>query len=61
MASESYLQTHTGSNYTDFCKIYGLGLICFIPQTPTTYYITLTLKNLGFSTVSLPLTPTAAN
>lgn len=36
-------------------KIYAIGLICYIPQSPPSTYLTLTLRNLGFSTVSPPL------
>jgi len=35
--------------------IYALGLICFIPQSPPTYYLTLILKQLGFSPINVQL------
>lgn len=39
----------------DLWPIYALGLICFIPQSPVNYYITLSLKQLGFSAINLQL------
>jgi hypothetical protein len=36
----------------DMWAIYALGLICFIPMGTPTTYLTLSLRNLGFSTVS---------
>ena len=33
--------------------LYAIGLVAFIPQGPPSRYITLILKNVGFSTVSL--------
>ena len=32
-------------------EIYALGLVCFIPESPPTTYLTLNLRQLGFSTV----------
>lgn len=32
-------------------KIYLIGFVCFIPQNPPTTYMTLNLRQLGFSTV----------
>jgi hypothetical protein len=37
---------------TNNLKIYALGLICFIPQSPPGVYTTQILRSLGFSTVS---------
>jgi hypothetical protein len=39
----------------DLWPIYALGLICFIPQTPVNYYLTLSLRQLGFSTFNVQL------
>lgn len=39
----------------DLWPIYIIGLICFIPETPVTYYQTLVLKSLGFSTLNVQL------
>ncbi|PVH93441.1 MFS general substrate transporter [Periconia macrospinosa] len=39
----------------DLWPIYALGLICFIPQAPPNYYLTLTLRSLGFSTINVQL------
>lgn len=47
----------------DLWPIYALGLICFIPQGPVgSYYLTLILRSLGFSTfnVQLLVIPSAA-
>jgi MFS family permease len=46
--SMSLLEVHA-----DKCKIYAIGLICFIPQGPPAFYLTQSLRNLGFSTVSM--------
>ena len=32
-------------------QIYAIGLLVYVPQTPPTTYITLTLRNLGFNAV----------
>jgi predicted MFS family arabinose efflux permease len=39
----------------DLWPLYAIGLIAYIPQTPPTTYITLTLKGLGFSTFNVNL------
>ncbi|KAG4031430.1 hypothetical protein MFRU_009g02030 [Monilinia fructicola] len=39
----------------DLWPLYAIGLIAYIPQQPPTSYITLTLKNLGFSTFNTNL------
>jgi hypothetical protein len=39
----------------DLWPIYALGLVCFIPQGPPTYYLTLSLRQLGFSTLNVQL------
>jgi len=39
----------------DLWPLYAIGLIAYIPQTPATYYVTLTLKNIGFSTFNVNL------
>jgi hypothetical protein len=39
----------------DLWPIYALGLVCFIPQGPPTTYLTLTLRQLGFSTFNVQL------
>ncbi|ROW13863.1 hypothetical protein VPNG_03658 [Cytospora leucostoma] len=39
----------------DLWPIYLLGLLCFIPMGPVSYYVTLTLKNMGFSTFNTNL------
>jgi hypothetical protein len=45
----------------DMWPIYALGLICFIPMGTPTTYLTLSLRNLGFSTVSDHSTITICN
>lgn len=37
----------------DMWVIYALGLLCFIPSGTPSTYLTLSLRNLGFSTVSI--------
>jgi hypothetical protein len=37
----------------DLWSLYVIGLIFSIPQSPPTVYITLTLKNLGFTTLQV--------
>ncbi|KAH8807977.1 major facilitator superfamily domain-containing protein [Xylogone sp. PMI_703] len=39
----------------DLWPIYALGLLCFIPQSPPSTYMTLTLRSLGFSTFNTNL------
>ncbi|KAG0645631.1 putative transporter [Hyphodiscus hymeniophilus] len=39
----------------DLWPLYAIDLIAFIPQTPPTTYVTLTLKSLGFSTFNVNL------
>jgi predicted MFS family arabinose efflux permease len=39
----------------DLWPLYAIGLIAYIPQSPPTTYITLTLKSLGFSTFNVNL------
>lgn len=39
----------------DLWPIYLLGLLVFIPPAPVSYYITLTLTNMGFSTFNTNL------
>lgn len=39
----------------DLWPIYLLGFFCFIPMGPVGYYVTLTLKNMGFSTFNTNL------
>ncbi|KAF2688130.1 MFS general substrate transporter [Lentithecium fluviatile CBS 122367] len=39
----------------DLWPIYAIGLICFVPQSPVKYYLTLSLRQLGFSTLNVQL------
>lgn len=39
----------------DLWPLYVLGLVCFIPQSPPTKYLTLIVKSLGFSTFNTNL------
>ena len=39
----------------DLWPLYAIGLVAYIPQSPPTTYITLTLKSLGFSTFNTNL------
>lgn len=39
----------------DLWPIYLLGFLVFIPPSPVSYYITLTLTNMGFSTFNTNL------
>ncbi|KAJ8070400.1 hypothetical protein OCU04_000775 [Sclerotinia nivalis] len=39
----------------DLWPLYAIGLIAFIPQSPPSSYISLTLRNLGFSTFNTSL------
>jgi predicted MFS family arabinose efflux permease len=39
----------------DLWPLYAIGLVAYIPQSPPTTYITLTLKGLGFSTFNTNL------
>ncbi|KAI9052048.1 hypothetical protein LZ554_004301 [Drepanopeziza brunnea f. sp. 'monogermtubi'] len=39
----------------DLWPLYAIGLVAYIPQTPTATYISLTLKSLGFSTFNVSL------
>ncbi|KAE9366618.1 MFS general substrate transporter [Stipitochalara longipes BDJ] len=39
----------------DLWPLYAIGLVAYIPQSPVTNYITLTLKSLGFSTFNTNL------
>ncbi|KAJ4363673.1 hypothetical protein N0V83_009969 [Neocucurbitaria cava] len=39
----------------DLWPIYALGFICFIPEGPPAYYLTLILRSLGFSTLNVQL------
>ena len=39
--------------HADSIQIYALGLLCFIPSGTPSTYLTLSLRNLGFSTVSI--------
>jgi hypothetical protein len=43
----------------DMWPLYIIGLLAYIPQSPPYTYISLTLKSLGFSTVSI--TPSTNN
>ncbi|KAK3376260.1 major facilitator superfamily domain-containing protein [Lasiosphaeria ovina] len=46
----------------DLWPVYALGLVCFLPQIPVNYYITLTLRSIGFSplTTNLLTVPSSA-
>lgn len=39
----------------DLWPLYAIGIVAYIPQAPSTYYLTLTLKSLGFSTFNTNL------
>jgi predicted MFS family arabinose efflux permease len=39
----------------DLWPIYAIGLICFVPQSPVNYYLTLSLRQLGFTTFNVQL------
>ncbi|ORX93897.1 major facilitator superfamily domain-containing protein [Clohesyomyces aquaticus] len=39
----------------DLWPIYANGLICFVPQSPVNYYLTLSLRQLSFSTFNVQL------
>jgi predicted MFS family arabinose efflux permease len=39
----------------DLWPIYAIGLICFIPQSPVTYYQILVLRSMGFNTLNVQL------
>ncbi|TEY70373.1 hypothetical protein BOTCAL_0105g00150 [Botryotinia calthae] len=45
---------HAAKDY-DLWPLYAIGMIAYIPQSPPQSYITLTLKNLGFSTFNTNL------
>jgi predicted MFS family arabinose efflux permease len=45
---------HAAKDY-DLWPLYAIGLVAYIPQSPPTNYISLTLKGLGFSTFNINL------
>ena len=51
MACESVVSTMIWTCWPR--QIYAIGIVAYIPQNPPDKYLTLILRNLGFSTVSL--------
>jgi hypothetical protein len=48
----TFLRLWRGITDYDLWPLYAIGLVAYIPQSPPNTYITLTLRSLGFSTVS---------